>query len=233
MGIADILSKHEKLKVLAYEKPEREGKPVDEFEVMFNPSSITESYSITWSTRGKWGRYHRSEPSDLDLDLVLDGTGVSEMGILVPDQPSVEERVKKFKAVAYDVNGDIHQPNYLVVKWGVVHFKCRLSSLDVTYTTFDRGGAPLRAELTVSFMADGDPEEKARKFPLLSPDLTHSRTVRAGDTLPLMTRAVYGSARRYLDVARYNRLDDFRRLEPGRSIEFPPLDQLPHEGPPR
>jgi nucleoid-associated protein YgaU len=45
----------------------------------------------------------------------------------------------------------------------------------------------------------------------------------AGDTLPELARQVYGSETHYLWLARQNQLDDFRNLQPGRVIHFPPL----------
>ena len=50
--------------------------------------------------------------------------------------------------------------------------------------------------------------------------------MKAGDTLPLLTRKVYGDARIFLRVAAYNQLDHFRELTPGTDLEFPPLKQL-------
>ncbi len=56
-----------------------------------------------------------------------------------------------------------------------------------------------------------------------SPDLTHRRTVKPGDTLPYLCFQVYGDPRHYLYVAEHNALDDVRRLTVGRVLQFPPL----------
>jgi nucleoid-associated protein YgaU len=56
-----------------------------------------------------------------------------------------------------------------------------------------------------------------------SPDLTHSRIVKAGDTLPLLSKEIYGTANHYLWIAQQNQLDDFRNLMPGQRLFFPPL----------
>jgi hypothetical protein len=45
----------------------------------------------------------------------------------------------------------------------------------------------------------------------------------AGDTLPLLCFQIYQESKYYVEVARVNGLDDFRNLEPGRQILFPPL----------
>ena len=60
--------------------------------------------------------------------------------------------------------------------------------------------------------------------------LAKGRIVRSGDTLPLLTKQVYGSADRYLEVARVNGLDDFRRLTPGQELRFPPLARMKGSG---
>jgi nucleoid-associated protein YgaU len=95
--------------------------------------------------------------------------------------------------------------------------------VDVKYTAFNRDGSPLHAELSAVFVEDLDPKKKASADRLSSPDLTHMRVVRAGDSLPLLCIEIYGSASHYLRVAEVNALDDFRVLEPGTSLYFPPF----------
>jgi len=41
--------------------------------------------------------------------------------------------------------------------------------------------------------------------------------------LPLMCQTIYDSPAYYLQVARFNNLVDFRNLEPGTEIIFPPV----------
>lgn len=227
MGLS--LFKLEKLKILAFADAER-MRPIGAFAAMFNPASFTQSYGITYTgaqgdnTSSKEMGYVKSPPAKLDLQLVLDGTGVSQPGMVVP--PSVTRQVKAFLATAYDYRGDTHEPPYLRAQWGALSFDCRLSKVDVAYTLFDRDGTPLRAELTVSLVADQDKRKRALQDQKSSPDLTHTWLVRSGDNLPLLCRRIYGSARPYLEVARVNGLNHFRRLEPGSELVFPPLDQL-------
>jgi nucleoid-associated protein YgaU len=58
-----------------------------------------------------------------------------------------------------------------------------------------------------------------------SPDLTHVRLLRAGDSLPLLCHRIYGDAARCVQVAQANGLDSFRELEPGTRVVFPPLQR--------
>jgi len=226
------LFKLEKLTISAFDNEKRAGMPAKDmvFEAMFNPASYSQTFSSVWAklpginASGARLYYQRSDPSDLSLDLVLDGTGVDEMGIVTLIAPkTVEERLQSFLAVAYTYNGKIHEPNYLLAEWGNLKFPCRLKSVTIKYTSFDRGGKPLRAELAVKLVSDEEPKQRTKKEEKQSPDLTHSRVVRSGDTLPLLTKEIYGSSAAYLDVARWNGLDDFRQLTPGQELLFPPL----------
>ena len=230
MGLLNLF-KLEKLKIKAYEDPKR-ARPRSEFEAMFNPASFQQSYAIAWDQKqgpGSSGAemdYAWSDPQKLTLDLILDGTGVHEFGFNLLRRRLVKDQVRNFLDVAYSFQGNTHQPNYLNVAWGTLDFDCRLQNVDVSYTAFERDGTPLRAELKVTFIGDKEAGRRAKEERRSSPDLTHSRTIRQGDTLPLLTREIYGSPKHYLAVARWNGLDDFRNLSPGQTLLFPPLERL-------
>lgn len=227
MGLS--LFKLEKLKILAFADAAR-SRPIGVFRAMFNPVSFSQSYGITYTgaqgenTSARQMRYVKSPPSKLDLQLVLDGTGVADSG--PSGSVPVAQQVKTFLSLAYEYRGDTHEPPYLRVQWGVLSFDCRLATLNVSYSLFDRDGTPLRAELSAGLTADEEDRKRTRKEQKASPDLTHTWLVRAGDTLPLLCRRIYGSAKHYSGVARVNGLDHFRHLEPGTELVFPPLDQL-------
>ncbi len=229
------LFKLEKLKIKAYGKKERSGFPTKTFEAMFNPSSFKQSYEIIWGNKkqqplnssGLELDYTGSKPRRLDIDLLLDGTGVDQIGVAaLLGSKTVSDRVKDFLDTTFRYNGKIHEPNFLVVEWGSLNFPGRLESVDITYSSFNRDGTPLRAELKVGFISDNEDKRRAKEENKQSPDLTHSRIVREGDTLPLLTSAVYGSSAYYLEVARFNELDNFRSLTAGQQILFPPLESL-------
>jgi len=231
------LFKLEKLRIEAYKDVER-TKPAapPKLEVMFNPTSYKRRHEITYeseklqakNTPGRPARYNYTPPGEVSFDLVLDGTGVSQFGLEYAADLLAGKTVKKaiadFETLCLKMDGDIHEPRFLVVKWGSYSFPGRLKSLAINYTLFDASGDPLRAELSVTFVEDKSPKKVMREAGKNSPDLTHVRIVQAGDTLPLMCQAIYGSTRHYLRVARDNALDDFRQLQPGQRIVFPPLD---------
>lgn len=222
--------KLEKLKIKSFPDRAREGTPEHEFEAMFNPETLKWSYEIEYGDGQAVGStdqaavYTRNRPSDLNIKLLLDGTGVHEMGIMqLGDQKTVQERINDFLLMTYGMNGATHEPSFLVVEWGDFTYSCRLSTVDVTCTSFDKDGKVLRAELNVTLVSDVEPELRARQENRSSPDLTHTRLVKSGDALPLLAKEIYGSSAHYLFVAEKNQLDDFRNLTPGQELVFPPL----------
>jgi len=230
------LFKLEKLMIFAYKHADRaETERLSVFEAMFNPESIKQQYGIRTAPNQANGStnqrstYIRSEPSELKLELLLDGSGVTD-NIVLPPGPavkSVTQRVKEFLDTAFKFVSDTHEPPYLTVQWGDLWdergFNCRLINADVTYTRFDRSGRPLRAKLDITLKSDQTWENQLRSNNPQSPDLTQQHTVIAGDSLPLLARKFYGSAEHALFVARHNDLDDIRFLQPGSNLTFPPL----------
>lgn len=227
--------KLEKLTITAYQDDKRTiqvGKP---FKAMFNPESFSQKHGTELVKKrglGLSGRkltYAYTEPSELSFKLLLDGTGSNEMGAvalvnsMMGADESVSDRIKHLLDISFKINGEIHEPNYMIVAWGNLNFPCRLSNLDIDYTSFNPDGTPLRAELNIKFLFDQETKKTQSLDAKSSPDLTHSRIVKDGDTLPLLSKEVYGSSTYYLWLAEQNRLDDFRNLVPGQRLFFPPL----------
>jgi hypothetical protein len=243
--VKKIYWKLEKLTIYSYSNVARtENKK--QFEVMFNPDSYSLSYENIYSgyqalnTSGRVSKYILSKPSNLSLKLIFDGTGVSEFSLPLSETyfdpvfelrrpwantQTVTQRIDEFVKLTAVMDGDLHQPRFLKVEWGTMIYKCRLKNYTVKYTLFDKGGDPLRAEIDVVFFYETDDAERLRRENKHSPDLTHKRIVKSHDTLPLLCQEVYGSSRYYLEVARANKLVDFRNLVVGQEIYFPPIEE--------
>ena len=229
------LFKLEKLRIEAYTDEGRK-KPATPpgMTMMFNPSTYKKSYKIAFGSiqglnkPGRKASYASTPPGDISFQFLLDGTGVSYMGAEALSRAlkgeSVLKDIEKFEKLCLKMNGQIHQPNFLRIHWGNLDFPARLASLNISYDLFDQGGEPLRARLDASFIEDKTEATIARESNKSSPDLTHVRIVKSGDTLPLLCKEIYGSSEHYLRVARGNGLDDFRNLVPGQRLSFPPLD---------
>jgi len=227
--------KLEKLQIIAHENAGRLGLPKSTFTVMFNPSTIEARHENVFqklqgiNTSGRANLFSHGRSESVTLDLVFDGTGVSQsFGVALPGSgfPSVSRQVDDFLDACFRMDGKIHAPRHLTLLWGdgpLRGFECRMDRVTIQYTAFDRNGSPLRATLKTSFVEDLSPEKRAALENKSSPDLTHHRVVRRGDSLPMLCREIYGTPDPYLFVADANRLDDFRRLAPGQELVFPPL----------
>ena len=229
------LFKLQKLRIEAY-TDEKRSPPAKSMEMMFNPTSYTRNATIEYAgkkqralgAQGAKAKYAGTPPEEISFQFVFDGTGVAFMGAeqlaRVLQGRSVRKEIEQFKELCFKVNGKIHEPNFLKVVWGEhLSFDSRLTSLSIKYELFDEGGDPLHAKLDCTFTADTAENKGARLANPNSPDLTHVRVVKAGDTLPLLCKDIYGSSAHYLRIAAENGLDDFRNLAPGRTLRFPPL----------
>jgi hypothetical protein len=211
----------QKLTITAY-SDEKFTSKFGSYSLQINPESYTHNHSASYNpakstdTAGTTTKYDSIEPETVSFSFYLDGTGV------VSDL-KLSSSIRQFKQLVYQYNGSIHSPNYLLLVWGSLSFKCRLTKLDIEYTLFDPDGMPLRAKLSPSFEQFLSPDDLAKLSRKNSPDMTHLRYAGAGDTLPLMCHRIYGDSRHYLMVANHNGLTQFRNLQPGQPIVFPPL----------
>lgn len=205
--------------------------PANTFEAVINPESYSRGYGLNYTggSRGRGvalntsapvERFAAADPETLDFTIVLDGTGV------VPDPKgqSVAQQVDQLRAIAYDYDGDEHEPTPVKVIWGngLKAFFGRLTQLKVDYTLFHPDGSALRARIALSFREAKTAAQEAREAKRRSPDLSHVVQVRQGDTLPLLCHRIYKDAGKYLWIARLNDLDGFSHLVPGTLLRFPP-----------
>ncbi len=158
------LAKLTKLKIVATDSKK-------EFEVMFNPTSYSEKFSVEYKERNSSNSgveefdYLKSIPGDFQLKIIIDGTGVSEF-----QSSYLPSFNKKIKPVADQVNEFLKLtwypkdglPSPLEISWGPFKFACRLRTVTINYTLFDRSGHPLRAELDAGFI--GLPQQNRANY---------------------------------------------------------------------
>jgi Contractile injection system tube protein len=197
------------------------------FIAMFNPDSFTIHEDVEWNSKtaiakqGSDPKYVKIKPRSFTIEFMLDGTGVNTNGVKIP----VTAQVALFRAATTNVRGNIHRPPYLMVQYGTFINTCILVSSDVTYTMFDMFGLPIRAKISASFTERVIAGLSDVLGMLSSPDLTHRVHVKDGDLLPLLTYKTYKNQHYYLQVARFNKEKNFRKLEPGRELMFPPISK--------
>ncbi|HMB62778.1 MAG TPA: hypothetical protein VKN36_06880 [Eudoraea sp.] len=216
------------MKIVAYKDPEfskfcNGTEARSSYDVLVNPEDYKVeneqqfSSSSTIGSSAKTEKYKGGGPGRFEMVLFFDGTGIIS-------KKNVDDQIREVKDLVYKFNGDIHEPNYLRVYWGTQSlFKGRLKSWNVNYTMLHMDGSPIRAEVTVVMVKSMSPKRKALEERKSSADLTHVRTILDGDNLPLMCHRIYGDPGYYIKVARHNGLANFRGIEPGQKIEFPPV----------
>lgn len=215
-----------KLKILAFKDPSCKGVEADSIVAFINPSTYERSLSVDYSqdqTLGASASTHSFKSmgqSDLKLTFFVDGTGVVK---LPAGFSNVDAYIKKFTDLTTKYRGEIHRPYYLLIIWGSLTFTGVCSKIDVKYTLFDPDGKALRATIDITIVQSKDYKTKTQEGANTSPDLTHLRTVSAGDTLPLMSYRIYGDSSHYIKVARANGLNSFMDIKPGDQIYFPPI----------
>ena len=215
-----------KLKIESYKKIDYgESDKLGEFSAMFNPTSYSQKYEVEYEdasgkgTSGSTQKFARIKPQEYTFEFMIDGTGVSA------EKKNVSKVIKDFLGLTAEIQSETHRPPYLKISWGSLISECILKSADITYNLFKPDGYPLRAKINATFSENIEDKKRTAKEGKKSPDVTHQRTVQEGDTLPLMTYRIYGDPSYYLQVARFNQLTNFRKLEVGSIINFPPLKQ--------
>ena len=231
-----------KLKIKAY-SDEKFSQEVSEgeFKTLLNPENYKFKYKIEQNddqasgTSSSAPKFNRALPEDLELEFVFDRTGVitdygasgtKDNKTFKDEGGGIIDDIENFKKVIFDYNGDKHKPNYLIISWGTLLFKGTLSEMGITFKLFKADGTPLRAVASAKFKGFVEDNLRVAKENNNSPDLTHIRIVKDGDTLPLMAFRIYGDPKYYLEVAKANEITNFRMLKVGQQIFFPPIEKV-------
>jgi len=199
------------------------------FTAMLNPSEFKHKRAIRYNNKmtlgqvGSANRFSGVQPDTVNFSIVLDGTGVVTVDP-ADAQKEVADHVKALSDVVYKYDGSEHQPDHVRLLWGTLILYGRMQSMSTQYTLFKPSGDPLRAKIDLEFVGFMSTKEQELAANRSSPDLSHLVEVRDGDTLPLLCDRIYGDAAYYVDVARFNGLDNFRQLTPGVRLHFPPLE---------
>ena len=201
-----------------------------QFIVMINPANLDDSASIcynedkTFGQAGPTPKFGAVGPKKFNFETIFDGTGVFNTCTLLGNEgKSVKDQMDDLKDLISQYEGSKHTPNVVQIVWGTFLFYGCLESMDVNNTLFKSSGEPLRAKVKLSFTEYKTSQEVSKEANMSSPDLTHIIEVIDGDTLPLLCNKIYKSSSYYLQVAKINGLANFRHLEPGLKLKFPPL----------
>ena len=144
---------------------------------------------------------------------------------IINEDKHVDRAINIYLEMTQNIQSATHTPNYLQINWGAYQFRGVVQNTSVNYKLFNSAGLPIRATVTSRFMQSLSRKEQAAAVGRESADLTHKRTVKAGDTLPLMAKRIYGDPSFYIEIAKANKLKNFRNLKPGQELILPPIQK--------
>lgn len=160
-------------------------------------------------------------PEEMSFEFLFDNTGIINR---IP-KINIATDIQNFKEFLMGYDGETHQPRFFKFVWGTDLFKGRCTSLNINYKLFNPDGSPIRAICKVTLKQAIEEQVRVAQQNDRSPDLSHYRRVQAGDTLPNMCFKIYGDAAYYIQVAEVNKIQNFRNLNIGSEIYFPPIDK--------
>jgi hypothetical protein len=168
--------------------------------------------------------------AELFFDTSDRGTGLGATAVTTLTDPV-------FAALLIDP--ELHTPPSVVFRWGAGFpganlpsqvqaqarnsFRGILTSVRQSFTFFSRLGVPLRAKLTLSLREYFPLQDQLRDLRLASPDRTHGHVLARDETLAMLAERQYGQTREWRRIAAANRIEDPRRLSPGRRLSLPSI----------
>ncbi|MCD6066916.1 MAG: uncharacterized protein K0S33_1742 [Bacteroidetes bacterium] len=214
----------------------------DPIKAQYNPSTIKYIESANYSEntipyggqQGKGNTMWNSSNAPrwsftiLINDFAVEGAIKQALAITSPgtgSSPIVAEKAQKLKDLLLKVNGDTHEPNYIEVSFGAIRFQANCINLSTEYKSFDQQGNPVAAEMQLEFLQLTPQELISASTNLMSPDVTHSVMIKEGDHLTAVSKKMYGKASFFTQIAKVNKLDSIRGIEPGTVLHLPPLDK--------
>ncbi|MEB3260931.1 MAG: peptidoglycan-binding protein [Cyanobacteriota bacterium] len=187
--------------------------------VLFNPSELAVDAGSHYASMPVPGlsmpilQYIRGEAEVLNLELFLDRT---DQGRDV--QTDIDELLR-----LVTIDSELHAPPVVDFAWSRFRFTGVVTSLRRRMTLFAEDGRPLRARLNLSLRSYKSAEVQLRELKLSSPDRSHARVLREGETLAHVAYDVYGDPRLWRPIAEANGIRRPRFIPPGTPLWIPAL----------
>jgi len=202
-----------------------------EISVHFNPGEYAIEYGASYQETAIPGlsnpivQFVNGTAEVLTMDLLFD---------TYTDQNSrdVSEDTRKFTELVA-IDADTHAPPRVEFIWGGPPFKAVVEKISQRYTMFLGDGTPVRSTLNVTFKQYKSVSEQLTNPRLNSSDKTKHRVLGKVEgfrptalTLWQLSTEEYGEPRFWRQIARANRIEDLRALEPGDTVLVPPLEEF-------
>jgi hypothetical protein len=194
-------------------------------EAEYNPTEYSLDKSVTYGEQNLPGattpitQFGSGAAESLSMELFFDTyeNDESSRDVRIEYTNKIDELLK--------VDPELHAPPICEFVWGKnFRFKCVLEKASKKFTMFLPDGTPVRARVNVSLKEYEEPLwEKAEKPPQ-SADKTSVWRVTEGDTLWFIAAEEYGDPAQWRPIATKNGIVNPRRLDPGRELVVPPLE---------
>lgn len=219
--------KFEKVKIFAYNNIDYADNHLvgGPYTAMINPETYTLDYKVEFNDQQAPGTTAKDSPpvvkrpDEMQFEFLFDCSNI----IQTTFKPDIYDELEDFKKLMLEYDSESHDFKHFKLVWGKLIFKGRCTSLSISYKLFNPNGTPIRAVCKVGFKGGVEEELRVALEAKASPDLSHLRVVKDGDTLPALCYEVYGDSKYYLEVARANELENFRSLNVGSQLKFPPV----------
>lgn len=160
-------------------------------------------------------QYTRGESDQLHLGLFLDQTDNGTDIDIETDLANLEAFFK--------IDSSLHAPPVVEFAWAQFSFTGVITSAREKMTLFSEDGRRLRARLSLSFKSYKSAQVQLRELKLSSPDRTHTRVLREGETLAHIAYQVYGDPRMWRPIALANNIARPRFIEPRTPLVIPAM----------
>jgi hypothetical protein len=218
-----------KMWIRSYNSPEMEDKDfAGEFYALVNPETYTIDLKMETKggqgqgTSGKQQKFTFKQPEEFTFEFLFDNTGIIDGK---PNPEGIADALKSFQDLAFSLDGKVHEPRHVHVIWGTFDFKGRITGMTINYKLFNPDGSPIRATVKVTIKKSDEDKERTAKERKQSPDLSHRRILKKGETLPWLCYLIYGDPKYYIQLAAINNISNFRKIKEGTEIYFPPFDK--------
>jgi len=201
-------AKHNPNKLSYNTSPQIVGQDTDDISITTPENQAAKKPSVK-PAPGTWSFNLFYDESILDLAPFMAGTPIL--------YEKVVDKIDKLKSHLLDIVASEHESAEIKVKFGSIEFLGHCTSFKVDYIDFDLTGEPLSAEVSLSF------QEEPIAADVQSPDITHLITIKDGDHMSSVAKKIYGSPNYVFEVAKANKLNSFRGIEPGSKLYFPPI----------
>lgn len=218
----------------------------ESFHVLFNPTEIAYSKSVTWESKPVadkgWASqamrqdFKSSQPETLSITLFFDtyeprqsSSGIGAFVIptnpltSAPQATDVKVHTDQVAELAR-ISPALHRPPRCELWWGKFRlFVGVLTGLQQRFTLFMPDGTPVRAELDCTFTESNTLVRNIRTRELQSSDVAKTVVVQRTDTLQSIAAAEYNDASLWRHIAKANGIIQPRAVKPGTRLIIPPL----------